>query len=303
MATTRLRSVILTAGLATAALAAAAVVAVVWATRRAPQAPGIASLALARGQAAPALAEVGVAPAEVEGLARTALGDAGFRLTGDDRSGFQARVEVLAVRLVVGPDDTPFCQVAVALELTARGDDGGQGAGEARALAEIGRGESPAAAAPSVAWRAALEGALREAAAQMVIGVAASEKPTTGLVADLDAADPRVRERAVAVLGERRAREAVPALITLLSAAEPRLADLAAGALAQIRDERAVGPLIDVSRRRNPGEQARFARLIGDIGGSQARGYLATLAAGAAEPEVRSAAEEALRELAGADEW
>ena len=43
---------------------------------------------------------------------------------------------------------------------------------------------------------------------------------------------------------------------------------------------------------------ARVARVVGDIGGEEAQGYLLTLEAGHPDPRVRFAAREALGELA-----
>jgi hypothetical protein len=59
-----------------------------------------------------------------------------------------------------------------------------------------------------------------------------------------------------------------------------------------------VGPLIDYSRRNDDGAHtARFARIVGDIGGSEARGYLQTLESGHIDPRVRAAAREALEDM------
>jgi HEAT repeat protein len=270
-------------------VAAAAVIA----CRRGPPPPSIASVELVPGRAGSALSEVGVAPAEVETLARNALAEAGFRVEPGRPRAHRARVEVLALRAVTDARGAAWTEAAVSLEI----DPVGEVAEPTEPLVEMGQGEAPVGEAPGSAWRAALEGATRDAAAQMAIAVAADEKTVPGLLADLDAADPRVRERAIVVLGERRTTEAVPALLRRLSDPEPRVVDRAVGALALLRDPRAVGPLIDLSRRRSAREQARFARLIGDIGGDEARGYLETLAVGASEPEVRRAAAEALAEL------
>ncbi len=148
------------------------------------------------------------------------------------------------------------------------------------------------------AWRAALEQAVREASAGLVLALSEEAKPSQKLIHDLRSKDARVREQAIRVLGDRRVVEAVPALIDRLGDPDPLLAERAAGALAQIRDPRAVGPLIDYSRRSDDGAQtARFARIIGDIGGSEARGYLQTLESGHLDPRVRAAAHEALQEM------
>jgi HEAT repeat protein len=70
------------------------------------------------------------------------------------------------------------------------------------------------------------------------------------------------------------------------------------GALAQIGDARAVGPLIDAAQRGDPGFTARVARVVGDIGGAEAEGYLLTLASGHPDARVRRAAREALEAMA-----
>jgi HEAT repeat protein len=59
-----------------------------------------------------------------------------------------------------------------------------------------------------------------------------------------------------------------------------------------------VPPLIELSRSGDPALTARVARIIGDIGGPEAEGYLLTLEAGHPDPRVRTAAREALEELA-----
>ena len=92
------------------------------------------------------------------------------------------------------------------------------------------------------------------------------------LVADLAAEDARVREQAIRVLAEQRARAAVPALIERLRLEEPRLGHRIVAALAQIGDERAVPALIELSRGSDPALTTRLVRFIGDIGGAEAEG-------------------------------
>jgi len=268
------------------------------ACRRGGAPPSVGAVQIIQGRAAEAVAEAGVAPAEIEGLTRTALSDAGFRLAPGPRA-YRARLEVLSLRVSSDAKGNAWSEAVVALELRP-GD--GEEPRPRPSLGETGRGLVPVGTAPSAAWRAAIEEASREAASRLAIAVAAEEKTTAALLEDLEAADPRVRERAIVVLGERRSAEAVPALLARLQDPEPRLVDLAVGALAQTRDTRAVGPLIDLSRRRPPREQARFARLLGDIGGGEARGYLETLAAGASEPGLRHAAAEALADLSAGEQ-
>jgi HEAT repeat protein len=177
-------------------------------------------------------------------------------------------------------------------------------------LAPVARGASPplrqsaTAAVPLPAggparegWLAALRQAAQRASEGLALAVAAADKPEGTLIADVSAKDPRVREHAIRALGERRSRAAVPALVDRLDEEEPRLAHLVLGALAQIGDERAVPALIDVSRGGDAALTARLARYIGDIGGTEAEGYLLTLASGHADRRVRKAAREALEDM------
>jgi HEAT repeat protein len=96
------------------------------------------------------------------------------------------------------------------------------------------------------------------------------------------------------VLGARRDPAAVSPLLERLEDDHPDVVDRAVGALSRIGDARAVGPLIELSRRLDAGTAARLARVIGEIGGSEAEGYLLTVEAGHPDPRVRRAAREAL---------
>jgi len=71
----------------------------------------------------------------------------------------------------------------------------------------------------------------------------------------------------------------------------------AVGALGEIGDPRAVEPLIEISWNSNAVFTARVARVIGDIGGVDAEGYLLTLSSGHPDPAVRRAAAAALEGL------
>jgi hypothetical protein len=248
---------------------------------------------LADGAVGAALREAGLDEAAVAGAAREALRDAGFRL-GDGSRAHHALVSVASVRFVPGGSRGPRVEVAVEIALAPAGRD------EAAPRRDAGTGSAPLAAGrtPREAWLGALATAARRAADAHALAFAAEDKPAPELIRDLDAAgDPRVREHAVRVLGERRTREAVPALIRRLGDGEPRVAHRAVAALAQIGDERAVGPLIDLTRDGDPALGARLLRYVGDIGGREAEGYLLTVEAGHPDPRFRAAAREALEEL------
>lgn len=205
---------------------------------------------------------------------------------------YRARLSVVSLRRRIGEDGVPLAEIAVDLELLPATSAG-------TPVLETGVGTARLSSGSSAgAWRSALDSAARNAAAGLALALAEQGKPLGKLLADLGSRDEKVREQAIRVIGDRRSVEAVPALIERLEDPEPLVAERAAGALAQLRDPRGVGPLIDYSRRGgDEARTARFARLIGDIGGKEARGYLLTLESGHADARVRAAASDALREL------
>lgn len=261
---------------------------------RGPERIHVVSVSLAEGTVEQ-VREAGLDAPALDGAARDALGGAGFRL-GEGSRPHRALLVVASVRLLPPAAGDARARAEVTAEL---------------ALAPTARGEGPplretaAAAAPLPAggparegWLAALREACRRAAEALALAVAAEEKDVKELVADASAKDPRVRENAIRVLGERRSRAAVPVLVARLKEEEPRIAHRIVGALAQIGDERAVPALIDLSRGGDATMTARLARFIGDIGGAEAEGYLLTLASGHADRRVRKAAREALDDMA-----
>jgi hypothetical protein len=251
----------------------------------------VASLRASAGAHDEALRAVGLDRAALAAAATAGLTAAGFRM-GEGKRAYRARLGVTSVRRRPADDGSARVEITVDLELTPLGAEG-------EPVLETGVGAARASprATPD-AWRAALEAAAREASAGLALALSEEAKPSQELIRDLRSKDARVREHAIRVLGDRRTQEAVPALIERLGDADALLAERAAGALAQIRDPRAVGPLIDYSRRNDDGlHMARFARIIGDIGGNEARGYLETLESGHVDPRVRAAARDALQEM------
>jgi hypothetical protein len=241
------------------------------------------------------LREAGLDDAAIEAAARDALAAAGFRL-GEGGRPHDARVSVAAVRLVSGgAGGGPRAQVAVELALAPAQAE------RAAPRTETGTGSCALsdAATPREAWLVAFTKATRSAGESLALGFAADERTVEALVSDLASKDARVREHAIRVLGERRSREAVPPLIGRLADDDPRLVERAAAALAQIGDERAVPALIDHSRMAIAhGQGTRLLRYMGDIGGAEAEGYLLTIEAGHADPQIRAAARAALDDLA-----
>ncbi len=253
--------------------------------------PSIGGLQVVEGAYEDELQHAGIGRGTLREAARGALRGAGFR-TLDGRGDYQGRVEVL---FIGGAEDEGSIAVEVELQLF-----GGK-AGPVRTLAEAGVGRVPrpeSAEALAGAWRQAFVAAVAEASSRVLRALAAEGKSNEELLRDLGETDRGAREQAIRVLGDRRAREAVPALVAQLQDEDLDLAERAAGALAQIGDPRAVEPIIDFTQRLEEGPYSpRYARIIGDIGGSEARGYLMTLESGHADPRVREAARTALEEM------
>jgi HEAT repeat protein len=131
--------------------------------------------------------------------------------------------------------------------------------------------------------------------------VQAERKRTSDLLKDLDSPEARVRDQAVRALAERGDHGAVPGLISRLKDSDPEVRERAVGALAQLRDARAVPALIELSRHRDGPYVANLVRIVGDIGGPDARAWLLTLSSGHPDDVVRGTATEALSELAARD--
>lgn len=245
------------------------------------------------GQAlAETVGEVGLDPGAVEALTRTALGEAGFRLEPARERSFEARVEVLALRVVPAQGGQGMlAELAVEVALAPAKGDEPPHKETARATAPVGAG------GPAKAVRAALASAIGEAVRALRVSVAAEVKGEEDLVADLASPDARVRGQAVQALGERGVRAAVPALIERLRDSDPKVAHRAVGALAQIKDPRAVAPLIDLCRSGDSALALRMVRIVGDIGGRDAQGWLLVTEQAHPDPRVREAASEVLDEL------
>lgn len=273
-------------------LAAVAALLLGGACSRGPGPIHVTSVRVGDGDLAEPLREAGLDAGALETAAREALGAAGFRL-GEGRRPHRARVDLVGVRFAPAqPGAAARVEVAVEIELSP--EEGGEGT----TAREAGIGTATISGPrPAEAWRSALGVASRRAADGLALAAAAATRPVAQVIRELEADEPRRRARAVQALAERRATEAVPALIRRLDDPDPQVSHLAVGALAQLRDPRAVGPLIELSGRGDAAFTARLARIIGDVGGSEAEGYLLTLASGHPEPAVRAAAREALDDL------
>jgi len=239
-----------------------------------------------------AVTEVGLAPGAVEALTRSALAEAGFRLEPGRERSFEARVDVVGLRLAPSTGGQgAVAELAVEVELVP-------GKGDEPPHKETGRASAPVGAGgPSQAVQTALAGAVGEAIRALRVSVAADVKGNEALVADLASPDARVRGQAVQALGERGVKSAVPGLIERLRDGDPKVANRAVGALAQIRDPRAVPALIDLCRAGDSGLTLRMVRIVGDIGGRDAQGWLLVQEQAHPDPRVREAASEVLDEL------
>ncbi len=261
---------------------------------RGPDPVHVRTVALAEDALSVPLREAGLDDAALDGAAREALRAAGF-LIGDGPRPHRAVLSVEAVRFL--PDAAgplgPRAEVTVELALVPIGP------GQATPRREMATAAVPVSATtrPRDAWLGALSKAAERAAEGLALAAAADGKATNDLLADLAARDPRVREQAARVVGERRSRAAVPILVSRMKEEEPRVAQRIAATLAQIGDERAVPALIEASRGADPVATSRMVRYIGDIGGAEAEGYLLTLEAGHPNRAVRTAAREALDDL------
>jgi hypothetical protein len=259
---------------------------------RSPPPVHVVSAAATAGTLAGPLREAGIDVPALEEATRDALRRAGFVLRDGPRP-HRAELTVVALRLappaIAGAPPRVEVTVEIALAPVEPGRDGPLRVGGTGATALHGD--------PGEASRSALTEAARGAAAELALALAADGKPLEGLLADLGSGDARVREHAARALADRRDPAAVPGLIARLEDPEPRVVHRAVGALAQIGDERAVVPLIDLSRTGDVALTARLARLIGDIGGAEAEGYLLTLEAGHPDARVQTAAREALGDL------
>jgi hypothetical protein len=282
-------------GRARARLAAAALAALA-ACRSSPPRQSVDRVAVAETEAALRLESIGVSREELVRAAvdavRTSPAFGPPAAPGEKAHRWLGRVAVLRAD-AVGDGGPPLAQVILTLELLPQG--GGS------ALRETASGSGPVGPGPR-GMREAFARAAGAALSRAVVGfglqLAALQKKDEELVADLRSPDSKVRDVAVQALAERRHRSAVPALVERLEDPDPEVAERAIGALGQIGDPAAVTPLVRLAQRRQGPSVGNLARIIGDIGGPDARAYLLTLASGHPDPMVRSAAQQALDDMA-----
>jgi hypothetical protein len=255
-------------------------------------------IVVAETDASAQIRRFGISEAEIGAAAVQALAErAGFlppdarAPDGTDHRLLRVVVDHATAR-ATGPGGAAGARVAITLELS-----GSAGLSPVRES-----GVAEAAIRPGeVGMGGAFVRAMREAAADAAGAVSQrftdGKKSDDALVRELQSPSPRVRDQAVRALADRRNPAAVPGLIEQLSSEDPRAADRAIGALAEIGDRRAVPALIELGHRRGGRDLAQIARIVGDLGGPDARSWLDTLAIGHEDGEVRAAASEALGDL------
>ncbi len=162
---------------------------------------------------------------------------------------------------------------------------GSQGPGSARTAARV------------RAFRGALDSAIGDALARLLLDLDAVHESDTELIASLGSADAGVRDSAVRQLADRHNPAAVPALIERLKDSDRQVVLRAMGALEALHDPRAVQPLIDLTEHQDPSFVAQVVYVIGSLGGDEAEAYLFTLQNGSPDAQVRAAAAEAAADL------
>jgi hypothetical protein len=132
-------------------------------------------------------------------------------------------------------------------------------------------------------------------------GYLARQRLWTGnesLARDLIKADAgEMRLEAVRVAAERKITSAAPELLKLLDDPDEATRDAALGALVELRDRRAVGVLASQKSMRDRREMRKILDAIATLGGNEAAEYLAFVADGHDDPEIRAMATQAKSRL------
>ncbi|HEY0705676.1 MAG TPA: HEAT repeat domain-containing protein [Polyangia bacterium] len=106
-----------------------------------------------------------------------------------------------------------------------------------------------------------------------------------------------LRLEALRAVGERRIATAGDDLLALLEDPDESVRDAALGALVNLKDRRAVSVLTSGRSMRDAREMRKILDAIAVLGGSEAAEYLAFVADGHDDPEIRSMASEARARL------
>jgi hypothetical protein len=106
-----------------------------------------------------------------------------------------------------------------------------------------------------------------------------------------------LRLEAVRMVGERKMKGAADELLALLDDPDEATRDAALGALVELRERRAVGVLASQKSMRDRREMRKILDAISVLGGSEAAEYLAFVADGHDDPEIRTMASQARARL------
>lgn len=117
------------------------------------------------------------------------------------------------------------------------------------------------------------------------------------IAAALKGQDTRLRLEAIRAVAGRKLVSEVPALVQFLSDEDEVTRDTALGALVQMRERRAVAELTRSRSMRDRREMRKIIDALAAIGGKEAADYLAFVADGHEDEELRNMARAALQRL------
>jgi hypothetical protein len=135
----------------------------------------------------------------------------------------------------------------------------------------------------------------------LMAGYIARQKLWSGDAAFVRAAMTRdageLRIEAIRAAGERKLTSEVPVLLALLDDPDESIRDAALGALVELREKRTVSVLASQRSMRDKREMRKILDAMALLGGAEAAEYLAFVADGHDDPEIRQMASEARRRL------
>ncbi len=114
--------------------------------------------------------------------------------------------------------------------------------------------------------------------------------PAVALRDTLKADAGELQIEAIRVVGERKLASEADTLLKLLDSPEESVRDAALGALVELKDRRAVGVLAAQRSMRDRREMRKILDAIAILGGDEASEYLAFVAEGHDDPEIREMA-------------
>jgi len=162
-------------------------------------------------------------------------------------------------------------------------------------------GQAPFQTRDAAEAKAAFQRLAQRTAQDLVRTYVARQKLWSGdthaIAAALASADDDVRVEALRVIGARKLREHVPAVLRLLVDDDEGVRDAALGSLVALRERGAVKALAESRQMRDAREMRKVLDAIATLGGTEARDYLAFVAATHDDEEIRTMANQALERL------